>query len=79
MRWKWFPYFKLQGRVAAAGGQRGHGRIGQAVGEEGAAGVGEGQMEGVLRDRRRDGRQGAKEVVRRCWCHLRYVFGAALL
>lgn len=44
-----FPYFKLQGCVAAAGRQRGDGRVVQAIGEEGAAG--ERQVVGVLGNR----------------------------
>lgn len=33
------PHLELQRGVAAAGGQRGHGRVDQAVGQQGAAGV----------------------------------------
>lgn len=58
-----FPYFELQGRVAATGRQRGYGRVVQAIGEQGAAGVREGQVVGVLRNWRGNGRQRTKEVV----------------
>lgn len=49
------PYFKLQRGVAAAGGQRGHGGVGQAVGQQRATGGMEQRMEGVLWEWRCDG------------------------
>lgn len=56
-------YFKLQRRVAAAGGQRGHGREDQAVGQQRATGCVEQRVWGVPWKRWRDGRQRAEQVV----------------
>ena len=73
------PYFKLQWRVAAAGGQWGHGWVGQTIGQQGTTMGVEQRMEGVLWERWCDGWQRAKQVVRGCWGHLWHILGATLL